>query len=143
MRRHAQTIVSTGYDALHGLLCLCSCYPLGECTIAARRDKREWTVSFGIDSPITEEPRRDIFPVHRKPLIRLHGLSPVGSPPQNHLNGYTKSPIILKIKIAPWYIAAIKAKCMISSRPIFFSAIMGMTPTFKRSIATGHEAMMR
>jgi hypothetical protein len=47
--------------------------------ISARCGKGELSVSFEMDSSITEEPRRFGVPADNAPSIRLRGLSPVGS----------------------------------------------------------------
>jgi len=79
MRSHALTIASTEHDALHGLLCVRSRSPQSECTTSTRRDKREWSLSFEMDSPTTEQPLRFVFPLHRESPLKLRGLSLVGS----------------------------------------------------------------
>ena len=73
------TIASTGPAAGHGLLCFRSRCPQRECASSARRDQGELSVSFDMDSPITEEPRSFGFPVHCAPSIRRRGLTPVGT----------------------------------------------------------------
>src|SRR6185295_17039733 len=67
MKRNAVTLASTRHDAVHDLLCFRSRCPQRECSISARRDKGELSVSLEMDSPATQEPRRFGFPVHCEP----------------------------------------------------------------------------